>query len=164
MYELILAARALLCHHTPLLSNCGTYCAAACCQPDEEGRGGVYLFPGEEALYARCDWARVVPSDWIVDGASVSMLVCEGACPRYLRPLACRMFPLTPREHGGAFVARVDRRAFAMCPLATHGVRALDKAFVENAERAFALIAREDQGRAFLRAWQRLEDRYGDWR
>ena len=43
-------ARALLENVTPMNRDCGRICGAACCQPDEEGHGGVFLFPGEEEL------------------------------------------------------------------------------------------------------------------
>ena len=44
-------ARALLEGETPLNRDCGGLCGAACCQPDEDGLGGMLLFPGEAAFY-----------------------------------------------------------------------------------------------------------------
>ena len=46
--DAILRARALIGPLTPMITDCGALCGAACCQPDEDGQGGVYLFPGEE--------------------------------------------------------------------------------------------------------------------
>ena len=48
----VMAAREQLCDLTPLLTDCGALCGAACCHSDADGQGGVYLFPGEETLYA----------------------------------------------------------------------------------------------------------------
>jgi hypothetical protein len=137
-------ARNLLQNLTPLVTDCGAICQAACCRPDEDGQGGVTLFPGEEALYADADWARV----------ERGVLTCEGRCPRDMRPLGCRIFPLTPhREKDGTLHVRVDRRAFAMCPLAPHGVRALNPAFVRAVQDALCLVDDLPEGREFLNEW-----------
>ena len=70
------------------------------------------------------------------------------------RPLGCRIFPLTPwRDASGALTVRVDRRAFAMCPLAPHGLRALTPAFVSAAREALAIMDETDEGREFLNRW-----------
>jgi hypothetical protein len=129
---------------TPLATDCGALCAAACCRPDEDGQGGVRLFPGEAALYEGEGWARV----------EAGVLYCGGRCPRDRRPLGCRIFPLTPyRKKGGALGVRIDRRAFSMCPLAPCGVRALDPAFVRAALTALSRIDETPEGREFLNAW-----------
>lgn len=88
--NLILRAREMIGDLTPMLSDCGAYCGAACCEPDEDGQGGVYLFPGEETLMQDVGWGRLETDRF---GA---MLVCHGPCSREQRPLACRIFPLTP--------------------------------------------------------------------
>ena len=129
---------------TPLVTDCGVLCQAACCRPDEDGQGGVTLFPGEEALYADANWARL----------ESGVLYCDGHCPRENRPLGCRIFPLTPnRKKDGALCVRVDRRAFSMCPLAPCGVRALNPAFVRAVQDALCLIDELPEGREFLNEW-----------
>lgn len=129
---------------TPLKADCGLTCGAACCQPDEDGQGGVRLFPGEAELYEGADWARV-------EGG---ILVCGGRCPREMRPLGCRIFPLTPcRKKSGKLSVRVDRRAFAMCPLAPGGLRALDPAFASAVLEALEAIDETPEGREFLNGW-----------
>ncbi len=141
-------ARKLLQNLTPLVADCGALCGAACCRPDEDGQGGVALFPGEAALYRGERWARV----------ERGVLYCGGTCPRDARPLGCRIFPLTPcRKKDGRLSVRIDRRAFAMCPLAPSGVRALDPAFVNAALRALLLVDETDEGREFLNQWIRRE-------
>jgi hypothetical protein len=134
----------LLDNLTPLKTDCGALCASACCRPDEDGQGGVTLFPGEEEMYRDTEWAR------IEDG----ILYCDGHCPRDMRPLGCRIFPLTPyRKKDLGLGVRVDRRAFSMCPLAPDGVRALDPAFVRAALEALFLVDQTPEGRKFLHEW-----------
>ena len=44
--EAVKQARDLLERVTPLRRDCGGVCGAACCQSDEDGQGGMLLFPG----------------------------------------------------------------------------------------------------------------------
>lgn len=150
--QLIVTARELLADPTPLKTDCGILCGAACCAPDEDGQGGVWLFPGEEALYRECGWAEIVNGDF------APMLLCRGTCPRGERPLACRFFPLSPcRNAAGQIAMRVDRRSRAMCPLSRSGRKAFDPAFAGAVRSAFRLMDREKTLRAFLDAWARKE-------
>ena len=64
--EAVLAARTLLGPLTPLQSDCGRLCGGACCQGDEQT--GMLLFPGEDALYAGCDFARVLRAGFSLGG------------------------------------------------------------------------------------------------
>ena len=151
-------ARALLENVTPMNRDCGRICGAACCQPDEEGRGGVFLFPGEEALVGG-DWAHIArDEDGPGDGA---MLVCEGACERARRPLGCMIFPLTPEVDGeGRVSMRFDVRARPLCPLLRNGLMGLRADFREAARQAMRLIADDPEGLEFLRGWEAVERRY----
>ena len=153
--ELILRAYALLGDLTPMIADCGALCGAACCRPDEDGQGGVYLFPGEKALLADQPWARVLPA------AFAPMMLCDGTCARDARPLGCRIFPLTPvRGRNGGWTVRMDARARAMCPLAASGIGGLDPRFVRAARDALRLVARDPEGEAFLEKWLALEEEY----
>ena len=155
----ILSARALLDALTPLKTDCGAVCGGACCQSDSEDEQGMLLFPGEEELYAECDWARVLPARF--EGLeNAHMLVCQGRCPRDERPLCCRLFPLSPRAAGGAYSVRIDRRAFAVCPLAGYGMSAFDRDFVRACAQAFDMLVRDDDCRRYLDAWSALMDEY----
>lgn len=153
--ETILGARALIGAWTPMLGDCGALCGAACCQADEDGQGGVHLFPCEEGLLADCGWGRIAPD------AFAPMLVCEGPCDRERRPLACRIFPLTPvRGRDGKWTVRMDARARAMCPLCAYGVKGLDPRFARAVRDALRLIAADPAGEAFLERWFELEEEY----
>lgn len=151
----ILRAREAIGALTPMLDDCGCLCGAACCKPDEDGQGGVYLFPGEEALMEGASWGRIEPD------AFAPMFVCDGPCDRDLRPLACRIFPLTPvRREDGRWSVRMDARARAMCPLVRGGIRGLNPEFVKAARRAVRILAEDPEGEAFLERWQALESEY----
>ncbi|NLG24530.1 MAG: hypothetical protein GX558_04185, partial [Clostridiales bacterium] len=128
---------------------------AACCSPDEDGQGGVALFPGEEALIGARGWAKVGE----LPGGGL-LLTCDGACDRSRRPLGCMIFPLTPRFVRGELRVRIDCRSRPMCPLAPGGVRALRPEFVAAVAEALRLIASDPEGEAFLRAWEAVERQY----
>ncbi len=133
--ETVRHARTLLEDVTPLKHDCGRYCGGACCGADEDGQGGMLLFPGEEMLYP------VLPEGWLIvrdDGVlpDMRLLICDGRCRRNERPLACRLFPLLPAREGSA----LDQRAWAVCPLMAHGKAGLDPAFVRAVEAAGAAL------------------------
>ena len=95
--------------------DCGTLCGSACCScTGERNEMGIYLFPGEHLLLqeaAETDGADAV-NDWLEWSCEdpqelgfpdswtgpVYFLNCRTApsCPRELRPLQCRTFPLKP--------------------------------------------------------------------
>ena len=76
----VLRARALLDTLTPLKSDCGRLCDGACCRGDDST--GMLLFPGEDALYERCAFGRVLSAGFSLGGAPTKLFVCEGHCPR----------------------------------------------------------------------------------
>ncbi|HHU18476.1 MAG TPA: hypothetical protein GXZ70_09785 [Clostridiales bacterium] len=98
---------------SPLSSDCGELCSAACCNCggdaiDEEGLDfemGIYLLPGEEKLFSKKEtWLK-----WNVENAEdyefpdswkgkVYFVRCKTPphCPREMRPLQCRFYPLAP--------------------------------------------------------------------
>lgn len=124
---------------TPLKSNCGKLCGAACCESDETGENGMLLFPYEEWFYRKPipDFPfHLASDDSLYKGGK--RLVCEGTCPRKYRPLACRLFPLRIRldaqEDGQTVkaVPEIDPRAWCCCPLPEMGgLRAMSGEFVE---------------------------------
>ena len=88
---------------TPLKEDCGGLCGAVCCRPDQENTLGMYLFPGEEKMFTgNEDWLQWerrdprrddFPPSWV---DPVYFVRCTKPCPREMRPLSCRFFPLTP--------------------------------------------------------------------
>ncbi|MBE5807127.1 MAG: hypothetical protein E7317_02170 [Clostridiales bacterium] len=152
--ETIIRARAAI-PSTPLAFDCGSRCGAACCSADEDGQGGVWLLPGEDALLEDVSWGHVVPAP------TAPMLMCDGPCDRDARPLLCRIFPLTPFvRKDGSIGVRTDARAAAVCPLARGGKRAMLPAFVRDVEEVVRILMREETTRAVLEEWMRLEREY----
>ena len=153
--EILERAYAAIGDLTPMLTDCGAMCEAACCDTDEDGQGGVYLFPGEQALLGDCEWGTVEHDDF------APMLVCEDWCDRDRRPFACRIFPLTPvRNSEGKWTVRMDARARAMCPLVRSGVKGLNPEFARGVVKALRIIAKDPEGEAFLEKWVALEEQY----
>ena len=124
---------------TPLKTNCGECCGAACCQSDESGENGMLLFPYEEHFYKKPSPGfdfHLVPDDTLFEGGK--RLVCGGHCLREHRPLACRLFPLRIRlnmlEDGQhmEIIPEIDPRSWVCCPLPEKGgLSAFDRDFVE---------------------------------
>lgn len=146
----ILRARALLASVTPLKNDCGRLCGGACCQGDEGT--GMLLFPGEAALYEGCGFGRILTTDFALGGEKALLFVCRGACPREMRPLSCRLFPLFLRlSEDGSSRVRLDPRARALCPLCGYGISALDPAFLRAAREAYDVLLEDDACAAYLR-------------
>lgn len=98
---------------SPIDTDCGQLCGAACCSLEgdeiEKDSGdfelGIYLYPGEEQLFTmEEDWLKWTvhdaldyeyPDSWI---GNVYFVRCTTPpiCPRKNRPLQCRIYPLTP--------------------------------------------------------------------
>ena len=139
---------------TPMKTDCGNLCAAACCQPDADGQGGVALLPGEAELLADIDWGTIGRDE----AMDAPMLICTGPCDRAKRPFLCRVFPLCPViGKDGRWTVRMDARARAVCPLANSGLRTLDPDFVRGAAKAARLLAENPEGEAFLKRWASIE-------
>lgn len=157
----IRAARAMLRAVTPLSGDCGRRCGGACCKPDEAGNGGMLLFPGEAALYRPAPpWARLEASDVAVMDRPLVMLTCQGECPRDERPLACRIFPLTPLvDARGEVRVALDVRAWPICPLMAHGM-GLSRAFAAACLDAMRLVCQDAEALAYARVLTRLQDAY----
>ena len=147
----VLAARELLNDLTPLKTDCGRLCQGVCCRGDEAT--GMLLFPGEEALYEGCAFARVVPTDFSLGGTPAQLLICDGRCDRKNRPLACRLFPLFLKfREDQTPVLRMDARARAVCPLTDYGMKALDPAFRQAARKAYDLLLEDEVCAKYLKA------------
>lgn len=151
--EALLAARGLLEQVTPLSTDCGALCGAACCQdsPDEDSVAGMLLFPEEAPLYARQGaWMELLPSHLLFAGEPVPLLTCRMPCPRPMRPLACRLFPLVPFVKGDRLTVRMDLRARPLCPLYSSGIAGLSPAFVSAVKSALRLLWADPVHRGYL--------------
>jgi Fe-S-cluster containining protein len=156
--DLVIAARDMLCDITPVRRDCGELCGAACCRDPQDGElMGMALFPGEKSLYAaKSDWYKLY---FGMRGKS-PLLVCSDACPRKERPLACRIFPLTPYGREGKLTVRIDPRARPLCPLYTSGKAGLAAEFVGAVTQAMNLLWQSETQRAFIEETSGKIDEY----
>ena len=150
---------------TPISADCGKLCSKRCCRGEDSG---MYLFPGEERVFKLLnpDWAEIEKSDFCYefDGKrkNVPILFCSGNCDRYQRPLACRIFPLTPyinAEKKAEII--IDPRAKAICPLAkTLDLADFDRKFLTNVKRAFTVLMKNKEIAEYLIRYSEYIDDY----
>lgn len=152
-------------HTTPLKFDCGRLCKSACCEGDDSG---MYLFPGEENVQRilKSDWAKLEKSDFYYEYGgkkkNVPLLVCNGACDRYERPLACRIFPLTPYlTKDGKLEIIMDPRAKSVCPISRElSADELDLKFFDNVKKTFLLLMKNEEFRAYMTSYSEYIDEY----
>ena len=114
---------------TPMKTDCGALCSAACCAVDEDGQGGVCLLNPEKEALQGISWGKIDFEPMM----NAPMLMCSGMCDRELRPFLCRIFPLTPViGKSGKWTVRMDARSRAVCPLSNAGLNGLDPDFVRS--------------------------------
>ena len=150
---------------TPIEADCGKLCNKACCQGEDSG---MYLFPGEKKVFDLLNpsWAEVEKSDFYYNynnkKKNVDMVFCDGDCDRYQRPLACRIFPLTPYlDDKGNLSVIIDPRAKSVCPM-SRGLALEDynPKFIKNIRRSFGILTKSKEFYAFLDAYSRVLDEY----
>ena len=149
---------------TPTPFDCGRLCNKACCGDSgtDDDEAGMYLFPGEKALFLNHPNFKVVSSDFCYGKKNADIVVCKGPCARDSRPLSCRIFPLIPyfRQSSGLHLIQ-DPRAFAMCPLATkEAFPFLDSTFINKTESVFRLLLNFHEVRIFLEGLTDILDDY----
>jgi len=152
--ETILRAYEAIGDKTPMHTDCGALCSAACCETDSDGQGGVCLLPGEETQPEGISWGKIVHDEQM----NAPMLMCTDFCDREKRPFLCRIFPLCPViGKSGKWTVRMDARARSVCPLSRAGLNGLDPDFVRGCAKAVRIIAENPQGEAFLSKWAQIE-------
>ena len=150
---------------TPIAADCGKFCNKACCSGDDSG---MYLFPGEKKVFdmLKPQWSQLDMSDleYCCDGKikKTPILFCNGSCDRYQRPLACRIFPLTPYiDENKKLNIIIDPRAKSICPLAYDiDISYFDRKFVKNVKRTFNVLSKNKEIYAFLDTYSRQLDEY----
>lgn len=150
---------------TPLPVDCGKLCGSACCEGDD---CGMYLFPGEKAVYELLNskQIRVEKSDFYYNynnkRYNVPLAMCKGDCDRFMRPLACRIFPLTPIiDDDGNLQVITDPRAKSICPLSKAlKLDEYSERFSKNIYRCFSLLRQNPQIEAFLKEYTKIIKEY----
>jgi len=160
---LYMEAYRMLDRSTPLAIDCGRLCGKACCQPGEE-ETGMYLFPGEEIMYEENpDWMEIKQVNGFAESSSkINLLICQGHCERSLRPLACRIFPLTPYLSSKDILQiKMDPRAKILCPLACHSSpNRLHHRFKKDVQAVFKLLMADKEIKAYIEGLSRILDEY----
>ena len=106
--QIIKSAYEMVGGMTPLKSDCGRLCGAACCSSE----GYMLLFPYEQELVGG-DF-KIVRKE--LEGyGPVDALYCDGECDRDVRPLSCRIFPLAPKFMEDKLFVRLDPRGRVVC-------------------------------------------------
>ena len=131
---------------TPLKTDCGALCSAACCKGDD--KTGMQLLPWEDEFMDESIFH-------IEENKNGKFAVCRGECDRELRPFACRIFPYFPvpvRLRSGRYVIRVmpDARAIGVCPLLRTENAEPDPKFFHSVERAGRLLLKSPKTRQWL--------------
>lgn len=156
----------ILDNSTPMKSDCGELCGKACCKGDQDT--GMYLFPGEEEMLSQAgDFISIKPTSLLnSNGSPIMLAVCQSWCKRQLRPLGCRIFPLSPYiSDRGILEVIVDPRAKALCPLAVHeDIIQLDPYFKRNVRRVFRMLIQDDEIKEFVLNLSGILDAYRLWR
>ena len=143
---------------SPLRFDCGRLCGSACCQPDPE-LPGMYLFPGEEALFTGRSGFKITETD-LAGYGPVPLLSCKGNCERAMRPLSCRVFPLAPKLESGIVSVRPDPRGRACCPLCRQGLGSLSSEFKNAVLDVFQLLAENPSTQEFILALSKHLDEF----
>jgi hypothetical protein len=159
----------------PLESDCGILCASVCCKEYEPGVG-MYLLPGEEQMFAGNEpwltWEfpkaqrHDFPPDW---KGRVAFVTCNGKCPRDMRPVQCRTFPLMPYlTPDGKLDVTLDRLSgILICPIVQNPEKHLLRPeFYEAVESAWSILIKDPLIRSDV--WQQSreldKDESSPWR
>lgn len=150
-------------HVTPLKTDCGQLCSKACCKGDQET--GMYLFPGETVMYhSKPEFLTIKPTSLHFGAGDIELAVCKSSCPRQMRPLSCRIFPLTPYlDKRGRLDIIMDPRAAQICPVARYSaqnVTVLNSLFTRNVREVFRLLIQDKEIYSFVEYVSRHMDEY----
>lgn len=144
----------LLDRVSPVPFDCGAICGSACCTAAEHDESlGIMLLPGEEKIHDRKDdwlsWEALItneyefPESW---QGKVWFVRCKTppVCPRHLRPIQCRTFPLMPYldRDGSLHMVLNDQELPYVCPMITDEVE-LDERFVKATETVWKHLIRD---------------------
>lgn len=151
---------------TPIDLDCGALCNKACCFGENDE--GMLLFPGEYEVYKLLepDWTESDKTDMVYEfdnkRYNVPILFCSGSCDRYQRPLACRIFPLTPHlDKNGRIEIITDPRAKSVCPLSKgFFLEDYNPDFVKNIYRTFTLLMKNKRFASFMKVYSEYIDSF----
>lgn len=144
----------LLDRVSPVPFDCGTICGAACCNAAAYDENlGMMLLPGEDKVHDRKDdwlsWEALIsneyefPESW---NGKIWFVRCKTPprCPRHLRPIQCRTFPLMPHlsQDGELSMIYNDFDLPYVCPMIEDETE-LDASFVKATQTAWKHLLRD---------------------
>ena len=148
---------------SPVEGDCGRLCGSICCREDPSSREKlyIYLLPGEKEYLkeAGCPLKiekesikeHYLPKSW---GEYVYLADCAGPqeCPRQLRPIQCRTFPLAPHfaKKGKLRLIYCDESLPYECPLIA-GKMQLSDDFVRTTYKAWELLIEDERIRDLVK-------------
>lgn len=143
---------------TPVKTDCGKICSSACCKGTD---CGMYLFPGEKRVYdlLEPDWINIEKSDfkYTFNGKEKHLYIafCNENCDRFQRPLACRIFPLTPIiSENGKLDIITDPRSKSVCPLGmAFDLTDFNTQFIKNIKKTFTMLCKNKEFYAFMKEY-----------
>ena len=144
---------------TPLSKDCGVLCDQACCKEEDGEHTGMLLFPCEEYMLNNASFGQVEDYGEYYGDKQFKIFFCNEPCDRKLRPLACRIFPLTPYYKDGELDLIMNPMAKKMCPLARSlEIEQLEEDFVENVYKVINNILKLKDGKAYIEALTKMTD------
>lgn len=161
----------LLDRVSPVPFDCGTICGAACCNAAKyDDSLGMVLLPGEDKIHDKKDywltWEPLItneyefPESW---QGKVWFVRCKTPphCPRRLRPIQCRTFPLTPHISPDGELSLIwnDFDLPYVCPMIEDEVE-LDESFVKATQTVWKHLIRDPL--IYDLVWKESRDRDKD--
>ncbi len=114
----------------------------------------MLLFPGEEVLFTNKQGFEIIDTDYVLpSGFVVKLLLCNEACQRDERPLACRIFPLMGFvAEDGEIEVKIDPRAVIVCPLAMVGLEeGITTEFILKVKKTFEILMKDPRCEEFIK-------------
>ena len=136
---------------TPLSGiDCGQLCQSKCCSDWREDVG-IYLYPGEECMLLNKQtdfiWEVHTTQDYEFCPSwqgEYFFLRCPGKCKRHLRPLQCRLFPLspyiTPSGKVGVFLSPAHND---ICPLTKEKIASINPLFITACLQVWQILLKD---------------------
>ncbi|MCH5185788.1 MAG: hypothetical protein J1F64_06655, partial [Oscillospiraceae bacterium] len=123
---------------------------------------------GEECVFEclRPEWAELKNSDFAYEyngkRKKLKLCTCKGVCDRYQRPLACRIFPLSPYINDrGELRITVDPRAKAVCRLSrAYDTEDFNRKFVDNVRKTFVILCKNKEIYEFMKEYSSYLETY----
>jgi hypothetical protein len=125
-----------------------------------DSNNGMHLYPGEEILHQNSDFLDIRNESF--GDSNVLFAVCQGSCPRELRPLSCRIYPFVPYiDLSGKLSIIEDPRAKYLCPLLFDKSEvSISIRFRRNILKVFRLLIQDKEIKDYVQELSKVLDEY----